>query len=53
VHAIREAFLKERSPSCGVTRTHVAGELADGPGVTAALLAREGVRVHGVEGRRE
>lgn len=46
------AFLKERSPSCGVRATHVAGELAPGPGVTAELLARHGVRVEGVEGRR-
>ena len=46
------AFLKERSPSCGVAHTHVAGELVEGPGVTAALLAREGLQVEGVEGRR-
>jgi uncharacterized protein YbbK (DUF523 family) len=53
LHGIRLAFLKERSPSCGVCRTHVAGGLADGPGVTAALLAREGIEVRPVEGRRE
>ncbi len=46
------AFLKERSPSCGVCRTHVGGELVDGPGVTAELLRRAGVEVTGVEGRR-
>jgi uncharacterized protein YbbK (DUF523 family) len=51
-HGIRRAFLKERSPSCGVAQTHVADALTDGPGVTAALLAREGVLVEGVEGRR-
>ncbi len=51
-HGIRRAFLKERSPSCGVRHTHVAGELVDGPGVTAELLARRGVEVTGVEGRR-
>jgi len=50
---IRVAFLKERSPSCGVRNTHVGGELADGPGITAELLRRGGVRVVGVEGRRE
>jgi len=49
---IRRAYLKERSPSCGVCRTHVDGELARGPGVTAALLERSGVRASGVEGRR-
>jgi uncharacterized protein YbbK (DUF523 family) len=46
------AFLKERSPSCGVCRTHVGGSLVDGPGVTAALLASEGIEVRPVEGRR-
>jgi len=46
------AFLKERSPSCGVCRTHVGRAVADGPGVTAALLAREGIEVRGIEGRR-
>ena len=46
------AYLKERSPSCGACSTHVAGALADGPGVTAALLRREGISVEGVEGRR-
>ena len=51
-HGIRRAFLKERSPSCGVARTHVAGEAVDGSGVTAELLRREGVEVCGVEGRR-
>lgn len=46
------AYLKERSPSCGACSTHVAGELVEGPGVTAALLRREGIEVEGVEGRR-
>lgn len=52
LRGIRLAFLKERSPSCGVCRTHVGRSVADGPGVTAALLAREGIEVRGVEGRR-
>ncbi len=51
-HAIRLALLKERSPSCGVAQTHVAGVAVDGPGVTAALLARHGIEVRGVPGRR-
>lgn len=51
-HGIREAFLKERSPSCGVCQTHVGGRLVSGPGVTAERLERAGVRVNGVEGRR-
>lgn len=49
---IEAAYLKERSPSCGVCHTHVAGELVAGPGVTAELLAQNGVAVEGVEGRR-
>jgi uncharacterized protein YbbK (DUF523 family) len=51
-HGIRRAYLKERSPSCGVCQTHVAGKPVDGPGVTSELLSRNGVEVHGVEGRR-
>jgi uncharacterized protein YbbK (DUF523 family) len=52
-HGIAKAYLKERSPSCGCRNTHVAGALVAGPGITAELLARNGVRVTGVEGRRE
>jgi uncharacterized protein YbbK (DUF523 family) len=48
----RRAFLKERSPSCGCAFTHVAGELVEGPGLTAALLRRNGIECEGVEGRR-
>jgi uncharacterized protein YbbK (DUF523 family) len=51
-HGIQRAFLKERSPSCGVCNTHVAGTLTAGPGVTTELLQREGIAVTGVEGRR-
>ena len=52
-HAITGAWLKERSPSCGVRCTHVAGRVVAGPGVTAELLRRNGIEVRGVEGRRE
>ncbi|MDF1800913.1 MAG: DUF523 domain-containing protein [Planctomycetota bacterium] len=45
---IRRAILKERSPSCGVARTHVDGALAEGPGVTAQLLGDAGLSVRGV-----
>ncbi len=51
-HGITRAYLKERSPSCGVRNTHAGGELVDGPGVTAARLMRAGVEVVGVDGRR-
>lgn len=44
---IEKAYLKERSPSCGVKNTHVNSELVEGPGVTAALLARHDIQVQG------
>jgi len=50
---IERAYLKERSPSCGVCQTHAAGALVDGPGITALALQREGIVCTGVEGRRE
>ncbi len=37
------AVLKARSPSCGVGRTHVDGEVRPGDGVFAALLRARGV----------
>lgn len=52
VLGIRRAYLKERSPSCGVQSTHVNGELVDGPGVTAVLLELDCVEVIGVAGKR-
>ena len=49
---IRRAFLKERSPSCGVECTHVDGEIARGPGITTELLVRAGIDVRGMAGGR-
>jgi uncharacterized protein YbbK (DUF523 family) len=49
---LTRAYLKERSPSCGVSHTHAGGHLVAGPGVTAELLRRHGIEVRGVEGRR-
>jgi len=43
------AFLKEKSPSCGVNRIYVNGALQEGRGVTAALLSRHGLQIIGVE----
>jgi len=49
----REVWLKEKSPSCGVRWTTVAGtsipapQTVAGPGVTAALLLSRGLRVRG------
>ncbi len=42
-----EAFLKEKSPSCGVTTVVKGGDIVAGEGVTAALLKTEGVAVKG------
>jgi uncharacterized protein YbbK (DUF523 family) len=50
---LTRAFLKERSPSCGVCTTHVDGIAVPGPGVTAALLERNGIECTGVLGHRE
>jgi len=50
---IARAYLKERSPSCGVCSTHVAGALVEGPGVTTELLRHSGIVVEGIEGRRD
>ena len=47
------AFLKERSPSCGVANTYAGGLLVEGPGVTTELLQRSGIRCVGVEGKRK
>jgi uncharacterized protein YbbK (DUF523 family) len=43
-----EAWLTERSPSCGCRATHVDGRVVPGSGVAAALLRREGIEVRGV-----
>jgi uncharacterized protein YbbK (DUF523 family) len=44
-HGASVAYLKDRSPSCGCSRIHVAGRLVAGEGVTAALLRRRGIDV--------
>ncbi len=43
------AILKEGSPSCGVRRVHdgsFTGKYVKGPGVTAALLAKAGLKIY-------
>lgn len=42
---VRRAILKDRSPSCGVNRVYVDGEIVEGMGVTAAMLEIGGVDV--------
>ncbi|MFH1862143.1 MAG: DUF523 domain-containing protein [bacterium] len=46
---VRLALLKEGSPSCGVSRITISGEKVLGRGVTAALLAEEGIAVFSEE----
>lgn len=43
----RVAFLKEKSPSCGVKLISKKGTSEPGMGVTAALLKKEGLEVKG------
>ncbi len=47
--SVREAILKEGSPSCGVRRIVRGGRDVAGMGVTTALLREKGVRVTGME----
>ncbi len=51
-HGITRAFLKERSPSCGVGCTHRDDRVSPGTGVTTERLRRAGIKCEGVEGRR-
>lgn len=41
----KEAVLKEKSPSCGVTMIYRNGEIVKGMGVCAAILKREGIEI--------
>lgn len=43
------AYLKEKSPSCGVKMIYNDGRLVSGMGVTAALLTRHGINLVSVE----
>lgn len=45
----RRAIFKERSPSCGCRQVWIDGKLAEGCGVTSALLKRNGIRVQSDE----
>lgn len=45
----RFAVLKEKSPSCGAAKTSREFHLADGSGVTAALLMAMGVEIFVIE----
>ena len=45
---IKIAFLKDKSPSCGVTKIYNKGKLVDGVGATTALLLKNDIKVYGV-----
>ena len=45
----REAYLVERSPSCGVNLVWTTSGLCSGMGVAAAALAEQGVKLIGLE----
>jgi uncharacterized protein YbbK (DUF523 family) len=47
---VRKAYLKSKSPSCGVGRVSVGGEILTGWGVTAWLLREAGVQCVEVNG---
>ncbi len=47
--AVNFAYLKERSPSCGVKAIYNDGKLVSGMGVAAALLSRHGLKLVSVE----
>lgn len=47
------AFLRERSPSCGVQEIYdgtFSGKTREGKGIFSALLEKEGIRLRGVKG---
>lgn len=48
-HSISTAYLKEKSPSCGVETVYSQGRLVKGRGVTTELLLREGIDIRGVK----
>jgi uncharacterized protein YbbK (DUF523 family) len=46
---VKKAILKARSPSCGCEETWISGKVANGDGVTAALLKKNGIKVYSEE----
>ncbi|MEA3476139.1 MAG: DUF523 domain-containing protein [Candidatus Cloacimonadota bacterium] len=42
---IKNAVLKEDSPSCGLKKIYLKEKLTDGKGVTASLLIKNGIKV--------
>lgn len=42
---IKNAILKENSPSCGINKIYLKDKLVDGKGVTTAILLKNGINV--------
>jgi uncharacterized protein YbbK (DUF523 family) len=42
-HGVKKAYMKERSPSCGVNCVYVKDKREKGKGVTTALLQANGI----------
>ena len=49
LYGIKEAILKDGSPSCGTTYVHSGGKKRAGRGITAELLLREGISVRAID----
>ena len=49
LYGIKEAILKDGSPSCGVTYVYSNGVRVPGRGVTAEALNRNGIKVKNVD----
>lgn len=49
LYGIKEAILKDGSPSCGTTYVRIDGSKCHGKGVTAAMLESEGLMVRTVD----
>ena len=44
-YGVREGILKEKSPSCGVSKTYLGDKLVTGMGLIAAMLVVEGITI--------
>jgi uncharacterized protein YbbK (DUF523 family) len=49
LYGIKQAVLKDGSPSCGVTYVYSGGSRCEGRGVCAELLAKNGIKVMTVD----
>lgn len=45
MYKIKEALLKQRSPSCGFGQLKLSGKVVKGNGITAALLHKNGIKI--------